>query len=214
MARPPLGLFGLAIALAAAGALVAGVWGGALVAAAVGWSLAGPVAIGVLACLHPRRHPSPHRCGVLGTELDRCGVLGGRCGVPERNRHRCMASRAVGRKAVGAMGVLRRGLLCRGAAGALLMMLGFPFPQRARRQRRRGQALRRLPGRAEERRPAAALRRVQQPAVDRRQGGAGVGREVSRPDTGQTTPTALAPIWMSRSPASRTPMRCTRIGPS
>jgi hypothetical protein len=49
VARPPLGLFGLAIALAGAGALIAGVWGGALVAAAVGWSLAGPVAIGVLA---------------------------------------------------------------------------------------------------------------------------------------------------------------------
>jgi hypothetical protein len=47
--RPPLGLFGLAIVLAVAGALIAGVWGGAFVAAAVGWSLAGPVAIGVLA---------------------------------------------------------------------------------------------------------------------------------------------------------------------
>ena len=49
LARPPLNLFGLAIALAAAGALIAGVWGGALAAATVGWFLAGPAAIGVLA---------------------------------------------------------------------------------------------------------------------------------------------------------------------
>ena len=49
VARPPLALFGFAIALAAAGVLIAGVWGGAVAAAAVGWFLAGPAAIGVLA---------------------------------------------------------------------------------------------------------------------------------------------------------------------
>jgi hypothetical protein len=49
VARPPLALFGLAIALAAAGAVIAGVWGGALPAAIVGWLLAGPLAIGILA---------------------------------------------------------------------------------------------------------------------------------------------------------------------
>ena len=49
LAGPPLSLLGLAIALAAAGAVVAGVWGGVLAAAVVGWSLAGPAAIGVLA---------------------------------------------------------------------------------------------------------------------------------------------------------------------
>jgi hypothetical protein len=42
-------LFGLAIALAAAGAVIAGVWGDALAAAGVGWLLAGPLAIGLLA---------------------------------------------------------------------------------------------------------------------------------------------------------------------
>jgi hypothetical protein len=49
VARPPLALFGLAIALAAAGAVIAGVWGDALAAACVGWILAGPLAIGLLA---------------------------------------------------------------------------------------------------------------------------------------------------------------------
>jgi hypothetical protein len=49
VARPPLKLFGLAFALAAAGVVIAGVWGDDLVAAVAGWLLAGPVAIGVLA---------------------------------------------------------------------------------------------------------------------------------------------------------------------
>ena len=49
VARPPLALFGLAIALATAGAVIAGVWGDALAAAGVGWLLAGPLAIGLLA---------------------------------------------------------------------------------------------------------------------------------------------------------------------
>lgn len=49
VARPPLALFGLAMALAAAGAVIAGVWGGSLAAAALGWFAAGPAAIGVLA---------------------------------------------------------------------------------------------------------------------------------------------------------------------
>lgn len=49
VARPPLALFGLAIALAAAGAVIAGVWGDAVAAAGVGWLLAGPLAIGLLA---------------------------------------------------------------------------------------------------------------------------------------------------------------------
>jgi hypothetical protein len=49
VAGPPLALLGLATAIAAAGVLIAGVWGAAVVAAAVGWSLAGPGAIGVLA---------------------------------------------------------------------------------------------------------------------------------------------------------------------
>ncbi|MGY4654452.1 hypothetical protein [Mycobacterium sp. URHB0021] len=49
VARPPLALFGLAITLAGAGAAVAGGWGGAPAAASVGWLLAGPFAIGILA---------------------------------------------------------------------------------------------------------------------------------------------------------------------
>jgi hypothetical protein len=49
VARPPLGFLGLAVVLAAAGAVIAGVWGSAVVAAGIGWLLAGPVAIGVLA---------------------------------------------------------------------------------------------------------------------------------------------------------------------
>ena len=49
VARPPLNLFVLAIALAAAGVLIAGIWGNTLIDAALGWLLAGPVAIGVLA---------------------------------------------------------------------------------------------------------------------------------------------------------------------
>jgi hypothetical protein len=49
VARPPLRFLGLAIVLAAAGAVIAGVWGSAIVAAGIGWLLAGPVAIGVLA---------------------------------------------------------------------------------------------------------------------------------------------------------------------
>jgi hypothetical protein len=49
LAGPPLSLLGLALTLAAAGAVLAGVWGSALGAAAVGWLLAGPAAIGVLA---------------------------------------------------------------------------------------------------------------------------------------------------------------------
>ena len=49
VARPPLRFLGLAIVLAAAGAVIAGGWGTAIVAAGIGWLLAGPVAIGVLA---------------------------------------------------------------------------------------------------------------------------------------------------------------------
>ena len=48
VARPPLALFALALALAAAGILISALWGQAPPAAAVGWFLAGPVAIGVL----------------------------------------------------------------------------------------------------------------------------------------------------------------------
>jgi hypothetical protein len=49
VARPPLRYLALAIVLAAAGVLIAGLWGSAVAAAAVGWFLAGPAAIGVLA---------------------------------------------------------------------------------------------------------------------------------------------------------------------
>jgi hypothetical protein len=49
VARPPLALFGLAAVLAVVGIVTAGVWGAALPAAAAGWFLSGPVAIGVLA---------------------------------------------------------------------------------------------------------------------------------------------------------------------
>lgn len=49
VARPPLVLFGIAIALAAAGAGIAGIWGDAFGAAGIGWLLAGPLAIGLLA---------------------------------------------------------------------------------------------------------------------------------------------------------------------
>ena len=49
VARPPLALFGLAIALAAVGLAIGLAWGPRLVAAFTGWLLAGPVAIGVLA---------------------------------------------------------------------------------------------------------------------------------------------------------------------
>ena len=48
VARPPLALLGLALALAAAGIMTSLLWGHALPAAAAGWLLAGPVAIGVL----------------------------------------------------------------------------------------------------------------------------------------------------------------------
>lgn len=48
VARPPLTLFGFAFALAAVGVAIAGVWGGAVVPAAVGWFLAGQIAIGLL----------------------------------------------------------------------------------------------------------------------------------------------------------------------
>src|SRR5262245_60404859 len=54
-------------------------------------------------------------------------------------------------------------------------------------------------GRTEEWRLVAALRRVEQSAVNRRQGGAGVGREVPRPDAG--------PI---RGPGRREPRRRDR----
>jgi hypothetical protein len=50
LAGPPLSLLGLAVVLAVTGASLAGVWGGgAVITTAIGWSLAGPVAIGVLA---------------------------------------------------------------------------------------------------------------------------------------------------------------------
>jgi hypothetical protein len=49
VARAPLRYLGLAIVLAAAGAVIAGAWGGAVVAAGIGWLLSGPVAVGVLA---------------------------------------------------------------------------------------------------------------------------------------------------------------------
>jgi hypothetical protein len=49
VAHPPLWLFALAAGLGAIGIVVAAVWGTALPAAAAGWLLAGPVAIGVLA---------------------------------------------------------------------------------------------------------------------------------------------------------------------
>jgi hypothetical protein len=49
VARPPLALFVLAFALAAAGLAIGLAWGPRLAAAFAGWLLAGPVAIGVLA---------------------------------------------------------------------------------------------------------------------------------------------------------------------
>jgi hypothetical protein len=49
VAHPPLALFILAAGLAAVGIVTAAVWGAWLAAAAVGWLLAGPIAIGVLA---------------------------------------------------------------------------------------------------------------------------------------------------------------------
>jgi hypothetical protein len=49
VAHPPLALFAVAAGLAAAGIVTAAVWGAALLPAAAGWLLAGPVAIGVLA---------------------------------------------------------------------------------------------------------------------------------------------------------------------
>ena len=49
VARPPLALFALAIALAAVGLAIGLAWGPRLAAAFTGWLLAGPVAIGVLA---------------------------------------------------------------------------------------------------------------------------------------------------------------------
>src|SRR6202790_375814 len=49
VARPPLALFALAIALAATGLAIGLAWGPRLAAAVAGWLLAGPVAIGVLA---------------------------------------------------------------------------------------------------------------------------------------------------------------------
>ena len=49
VARPPLALFALAIALAAVGLAIGLAWGPRPAAAFAGWLLAGPVAIGVLA---------------------------------------------------------------------------------------------------------------------------------------------------------------------
>jgi len=73
VARPPLELFGPAAALAVAGMVVAAVWGSALPAAAAGWLLAGPAAIGVLAFytrVDIRRrtaavYSAPHRTAAL-----------------------------------------------------------------------------------------------------------------------------------------------------
>jgi hypothetical protein len=73
VARPPLALFGLAAVLAVVGMVTAGVWGAALLAAAVGWFLSGPVAIGVLAAytrVDTRRrsdavYSAPHWTGTL-----------------------------------------------------------------------------------------------------------------------------------------------------
>ncbi|MGO9350749.1 MAG: hypothetical protein ACLP3C_07885 [Mycobacterium sp.] len=48
VARPPLALLVFALAVAAAGIAISGVWGHALVAAAAGWFAAGPMSIGVL----------------------------------------------------------------------------------------------------------------------------------------------------------------------
>jgi hypothetical protein len=47
--RPPLFLFAVAFGVALVGAVIAGVWGAAILAALGGWLLAGPLAIGVLA---------------------------------------------------------------------------------------------------------------------------------------------------------------------
>jgi hypothetical protein len=49
VAHPPLALFVLAAGLATVGIVTAAVWGAGLTAAAAGWLLAGPIAIGVLA---------------------------------------------------------------------------------------------------------------------------------------------------------------------
>jgi hypothetical protein len=49
VAHPPVALFALAFALAAAGLAIGLVWGPRVAAAFAGWLLAGPVAIGVLA---------------------------------------------------------------------------------------------------------------------------------------------------------------------
>jgi hypothetical protein len=48
VARPPLVLFALTLALAGAAIVMSALWGRELTAAAVGWLLAGPAAIGVL----------------------------------------------------------------------------------------------------------------------------------------------------------------------
>jgi hypothetical protein len=48
VARPPTALLGLALALATAGIVTSLLWGRALPAAAAGWLLAGPLAIGAL----------------------------------------------------------------------------------------------------------------------------------------------------------------------
>ena len=48
VARPPLALFAFALGIAGAGIVLAAVWGQTLVAAASGWLLAGPIAIGAL----------------------------------------------------------------------------------------------------------------------------------------------------------------------
>lgn len=48
VAKPPLALFALALGIAGAGIVLAAVWGQTLAAAAAGWFLAGPVAIGAL----------------------------------------------------------------------------------------------------------------------------------------------------------------------
>ena len=181
--RAALKWFGVALVMAAAGvvlALISATGGGGVFAPALaGWLLAGPLAIGALAVYtwstpvdaasrsirrRGGRRGCTGRCWSCvwwasrwGRGRSPCGRAGSRC--------LCRAANPAAGQANWPAGAVLRRRVDDGGAGRLV-----DFARARRAGRRRREAVRRLPGLAEDRRSGAAVRRVEQPAGHRSSG--------------------------------------------